>query len=280
MSQSSSSPLNSSPRTVIHLQNCQTIAYPSVGGIVLGHFSAVELSYLNLPRFHNTDRSSDPAEEDDLALRMLSLGAHWWPSYKLYARHIEEMNDVSIPYEFHFPPNVKVAYPSSGNGVWVLKFSADWPCFDDEYVRARYLPGKPDKWEERVGMCLSMDDRCEVLKGFGAKFYGSPGECEDLLGTIEEAVERGRVYEALLKKMEDLRYVAEWREWIKESYEQSEESYEQSEESYEQSEESYEQSEESYEQSEESYEQSEESYEQIEGNDQQIEETYEQSDDL
>ena len=56
---------------------CKVTAYPSSGGIVLGYFSAVELAHLNLSRTKPATRSSDPAEEDDLALRMLRLGAHW-----------------------------------------------------------------------------------------------------------------------------------------------------------------------------------------------------------
>ena len=67
--------------------SCKVTAYPSSGGIVLGYFSAVELVYLNLSRTKPANRSSDPAEEDDLALRMLRLGAHWWPSWDLYTLH-------------------------------------------------------------------------------------------------------------------------------------------------------------------------------------------------
>src|SRR5271156_4435185 len=60
--------------------SCKVTAYPSSSGIALGYFSAVELFYLNLSRAKPANRSSDPTEEDDLALRMLRLGAHWWPS--------------------------------------------------------------------------------------------------------------------------------------------------------------------------------------------------------
>jgi hypothetical protein len=91
-------------------------AYPSSGGIIFGYFSAVELVHLNLSRTKPANRSPDPAEEDDLALRMLRLGAYWWPSWDLYAIHREQTIE-GIPYDFHFPPNVNVGYPSSGKGM-------------------------------------------------------------------------------------------------------------------------------------------------------------------
>jgi hypothetical protein len=66
--------------------SCKATAYSSSGGIVLSYFSAVELAHLNLSRTKPTSRSSDPVE-DDLALRMLCLDAHWWPSWDLYTLH-------------------------------------------------------------------------------------------------------------------------------------------------------------------------------------------------
>ena len=80
-------PYDPNARTVFYDYSCQVTAYPSVGGLVLGFFSAVELAYLKLPRFKPANRSLDLAEEDDLALRMLRLGAHWWPNGSLYEQH-------------------------------------------------------------------------------------------------------------------------------------------------------------------------------------------------
>jgi hypothetical protein len=59
-------PYNPNARTEFYDSSCQVIAYPSVGGLVLGFFSAVELAYLNLPRLKATNRSLDAAEEDNL----------------------------------------------------------------------------------------------------------------------------------------------------------------------------------------------------------------------
>jgi len=198
-------------RTEFLSRLCKTTAYPSSGGIVLGYFSAVELAYLNLSRTKPANRSSDPAKEDDLALRMLHLGAHWWPSWILYAIHQKWIID-GIPYDFHFPPNVNVGYPSSGKGMWVFKFSADKRTWDEEDERKPYLERKPEDWEGRIGMVLTMDERCEVLKDFGATFYEKVEDCEDIAKTLEEGIRKGKRYEELLKKMGDMKYVDRWLE--------------------------------------------------------------------
>ncbi|EON66291.1 hypothetical protein W97_05684 [Coniosporium apollinis CBS 100218] len=197
------------PNTRRELQSGEVTAYPSSGGIVLGHFSAVELAHLNLSRTKPANRSSDPAEEDDLALRMLRLGAHWWPSWGLYARHKKRIID-GIPYDFHFPPVVNVGYPSSGKGVWVFKFSADKRTWDEEDERKPYLEREPDDWAGRIRMVLTMDERCEVLKDFGATFYEKVEDCVDIAKTLQEGVDKGKRYEELLKRMEDLKYVDRW----------------------------------------------------------------------
>ncbi|KAI9861626.1 MAG: hypothetical protein M1813_005236 [Trichoglossum hirsutum] len=189
--------------------SCKVTAYPSPGGIVLGYFSAVELAYLNLSRTKPANRSSDPAEEDDLALRMLGLGAHWWPSWDLYALHQEQIL-VGVPYDFHFPPDVNVGYPSSGKGVWVFKFSADKQTWGEEDDRKPYLERRPDDWEGRIKMALTMDERCEILEAFGATFYEKVEDCEDIAKTLQEGIQEGKRYEEWLKKMDDMDNLDKW----------------------------------------------------------------------
>jgi len=190
-----------------HLGN--VYAYPSLGGIIFGRFSAVEIAYLGLARFQPSNRSSNADEEDDLALRMLHLGAHWWPSMDIYHYHSGQV-EYGTPYDFHFPPNIQVAYPSSGEGVWVSKFTADRRNWDEREWRKPYLPRKPDDWDEKIGMVLTMDERCDVLKSFGATFYGTAEACDDIPKTLEEGIERDKPYKDLLKKMEDPIYFDRW----------------------------------------------------------------------
>jgi hypothetical protein len=198
-------------RTEFLSQLCIITAYPSSGNIIFGYFSAVKLVHLNLSRTKPANRSPDPAEEDDLALRMLRLGAYWWPSWDLYAIHRERIIE-GIPYDFHFPPNVNVGYPSSGKGIWVFKFSADKRTWDEEDERKPYLEIEPDDWKGKIGMTLTMDERCEVLKDFGATFYEKVEDCEDIAKTLQEGIRKGKRYEELLKRMEDMKYVDNWLE--------------------------------------------------------------------
>ncbi|KAL9615952.1 MAG: hypothetical protein Q9160_009124 [Pyrenula sp. 1 TL-2023] len=204
-------PFNPNARTEFLPHSCQTTAYPSSGGVVLGYFSAVEVAHLNLSRTHTTNRSSSPNDEDDLARRMLSLGAHWWPSWDLYARHQDRITS-GIPYDFHFPPVVNVAFPSDtrGAGLWVFKFSADMQTFDAEDRRTPYLPRKPDDWDASIGMALTMDERSDVLERFGGRFYERVEDCADLAGTVKQGIVQGKRYEELLGRMDDPNYLDEW----------------------------------------------------------------------
>lgn len=198
-------------RTQSLCQPCKTVAYPSAGGIVLGFFSAVELIYLNISRTETTKRSTDPAEEDDLATRMLKLGAYWWPSWEVYARHQAQIND-NITYDYLFPPVLNVGYPqmSSGGGVWVLKFSADQQTWDPEDMRKPYLERMPEDWPGSMDLVMTMDERCAVLKRFGATFYEKVEDCPDIAQSLPEAIQRGMRYAELLSKMNDVHYMCRW----------------------------------------------------------------------
>ncbi|KAI0817890.1 hypothetical protein GGR55DRAFT_673719 [Xylaria sp. FL0064] len=111
------------------------------------------------------------------------------------------------PYDFHFPPRINVGYPSSGNGVRVYKFSEDRMWFGEEGVVKPYLERQPDGWYEHINMALDADERCEVLRSFGARFYETVDDCDDIPKTLEEGYEKGKAYELFLRKIEDEDYV-------------------------------------------------------------------------
>ncbi|KAJ0333878.1 hypothetical protein COL922a_010325 [Colletotrichum nupharicola] len=182
------------------------VAYPSRGGLVLMHPSPLDLQHLDLPRTHDTPRSSLPAVEDGLADRMLRLGAHWWPSWTLYAQHADRLSSGTV-YDFHFPPDVYVGYPSSG-GVWVVRFSPDRGNLG-KHARTS-LPQRPEAWNRVMRHVLTMDERCEALKGFGARFYEDIDMCEDICKTVREGVEEFVRFEALLGRIEDREYQERW----------------------------------------------------------------------
>ena len=151
---------------------------------------------------NNTQTSYDAKEEDILTLRMMQLGAHWWPSGELYSRHRRE----DVPDGHHFPPNVDVCYPDSG-GLLVLRTSAGNSPYLDGLPGV--APERPDEWS-RITLCANMEERCEVLREFGAGFYKSVKECPDIPESLEEGVAQGKEYERLLKLMEDRDYVDQW----------------------------------------------------------------------
>ncbi|KAL0942011.1 uncharacterized protein CTRU02_204774 [Colletotrichum truncatum] len=190
------------------------VARPSIGGLVVSAKpSAIDLAHLGLPRTHDTQRPAAPATDDDLATRMLRLGATWWPDWDTYARHLSRIQVDDVIYDFHFPPQTHVGYPSTG-GVWVVKLSRDELWFDgfgrrDE--RTRTWPRKPKEWDLRMGMALDMDEKCSVIKLFGGTFYE---DLEGCAGEVARSLKEGREmfgqYEELLRTMDDGEYVKKW----------------------------------------------------------------------
>ncbi|KAK7926916.1 hypothetical protein PG985_003914 [Apiospora marii] len=201
---------NARPRTRFGASGCAVWAYPSVGGVVYGFFTAVQLKQLGLSNIEEANRSDNSDDEDRLSVAILQQGAHWWPRWGLYLRHKSKMR--TIPYDFHFPPSIHVAYPMSGNGVWVLKCSEDREWGDEDDFLKPSLPTVPEGLGPRRNLALTADEECEALKYFGATFYESPDQCEDLPNTLDEGVQRGERYEALLKRMEDPHYRDAWLE--------------------------------------------------------------------
>ena len=119
------------------------------------------------------------------------------------------MSEILIPYDYHFPPRLHMGY-SSGGGVWVLKYSQDIQTWDEEDTRKPYLTQKPDDFEGKIHMALTMDEHCDVLREFGAIFYAKAEECEDIPASLEEGIRRGEAYRELLGRMDDPHYVDRW----------------------------------------------------------------------
>ncbi|KAL2674272.1 hypothetical protein Neosp_012723 [[Neocosmospora] mangrovei] len=205
-------------RTIPGPNDCTVIAYPSVGGVVLGRFTGVELEWLGFSRSSKESYSRVPAdegslkEEDTLAVRLMQLGARWWPSLKFDVQH----SDLSYPYGYHYPPNLHIGYPSTspssstskGNGrpVLLLKtFARNSPLRLPEYD----APEKPDDWS-RLAACGTMEERCAVLRDFGATEWDDAKKCPDIPQSLHEGMAEGKRYEELLRKMEDSEYLDKW----------------------------------------------------------------------
>lgn len=180
------------------------VAYPSIGGVVLiKNPSAVDLQHLRLPNTHDTERSPD--QDDGLATRMVQLGAHWWPNWDLYFRHSSRV-DGGIFYDYHFPPNVDVAFPTTG-GAWVANYTRDAVRhqYEDKVCRS-WLPHAPDLWGVKMRYALTMDDKSEMIKDLGGTFYASIDEIPGRAKTVGEAVGLFEPFKQRLSNMEDDSY--------------------------------------------------------------------------
>jgi hypothetical protein len=133
--------------------SCTVFSYPSSGGIILKTVVGVELDCLDIPRTEYVQCHQDTTEEDEFALRLLQLGARWWPSIKFYHRH----PDAPYQYGYHYLPDRHVVYTSSGDVVILGLFA------DDSTARLEVddAPEKPETWV-RVALSASMDERCAV----------------------------------------------------------------------------------------------------------------------
>jgi hypothetical protein len=139
----------------------EVYGYPSTGGVLIKGVCAVELLHLNLDKFKKANRSLDPAEEDEFCKRLRSLGARWWLSE---GHHVDMMiGEGDLEKEAKV---VQTGWPSSGNGVWVLKYNAK-----DLNARLRV---------QLLKLASNMDERCQVIKELGGSFFEDPGACEDL----------------------------------------------------------------------------------------------------
>lgn len=169
--------------------------------------TAVELEYLGLSRFESVPSSHDPADEDAFAMRLLSLGAQWWTDIPRFDHHLDKLRTLTR-YDFHFPPDMHIGYPSTG-GVLVLKYSED-DRGDNEDWRKASLPQRSDDFRAKLGVAFTMDERCSVLSKFGAQFFTSVGDCADIPKSLSEAHERAKSFEALLLRMENPVYLDHW----------------------------------------------------------------------
>lgn len=177
------------------------VTYPSTGGVVfLRNPLAVDLQYLGLPNTHDTARLPD--EDDNLATRMVQLGAQWWPNWDIYFRHSSRVHD-GIFYDYHFPSKVDVAFPTTG-GAWVANFTRDAERYRyEDIVCQPWLPHAPNLWRVKMRYALTMNDKSEIMEDLGGTFYTYVEEVSGLAKTVHEAISLFEPFRERLNKMED-----------------------------------------------------------------------------
>ncbi|KAH6694155.1 hypothetical protein F5X68DRAFT_200372 [Plectosphaerella plurivora] len=140
-------------------------------GVWIKYLTPVEMSFLGVDRFQDTDRAAEQADEDAFCARLRMLGASFWelpPDWPPYIHSCWTVDQCNGPVK---DVRFEVGYPTSG-GVWVLDTNQGWD------------------WPKGVKLrnALTMDERCEVLKGFGGVFCENPAACPELARLMGDPV--------------------------------------------------------------------------------------------
>ena len=152
-------------RTVFDKEGGMARGYPPTGGILLPPLDAAVAQHLDLSRQAPSIRAQNAADEDDFCTRLRLLGAKWWDSEDEYVRKSIGLDEATEGDK----KEIVVGWPSNGRSVWILRLH-------DSDAR----PGDFGK----LGMCVSMDERCAMLQTWGAIFYEDPKAVEEFGGLI------------------------------------------------------------------------------------------------
>lgn len=96
---------------------------------------------------------------------MRMVGATWWAGE-------QEWIDVQLGLQDRTEVQgwrLVFGWPLSGHGVWVLRYESE-----------SALP----KDFGRITLAVDMDERCQVMRECGARFYDDPGSVEELKGWL------------------------------------------------------------------------------------------------
>ena len=158
-------PLNTNKRSEFGRLGCTVYGYPSAGGILIKETDVVDMQFLHLDRFTAAQRSANLIEEDAFCNRMRMVGAVWWAdeqewiNVQLGLRGKTEMEERRLVF----------GWPTDGEGVWVLRYESE-----------RAIP----RDFGRMSLAVDMDERCRIMREYGATFYDDPGRVEELEGRL------------------------------------------------------------------------------------------------
>jgi hypothetical protein len=187
----------------IDFEESRVYAYPSLGGQISAKVTGVELSWLGLSATSaNETMIDDMAQEDAFALRLLQIGGKWHPNKRL----TRETDGLFFEVRYQYKPrrlDLDVGYLPDG-GILLLKtlpgrpHQRIWPYADDD---PEILSEKPRDYA-RLDLCTTMEERCAVLRDFGATYYPSIEDCTDkiLPRTLKEGIAQGKSHARRLIK--------------------------------------------------------------------------------
>jgi hypothetical protein len=167
-------------RTVCNQDSVLVWAWPSRGGlIVLERATALDFDFLGLDSVHPPmRRDPDQDAEDKLCERLLLLGAKWFDSqerYQFVAGVAEDYDPDILALEAgkaQAPTTMERRWVSVGlpsrpkGGLWVAEYDTVMYGMQEKY---NLLPTDAGK----VSLARTMDEKCEILKSMGARFFAS-----------------------------------------------------------------------------------------------------------
>jgi hypothetical protein len=200
----------------ITFDSSRVYAYPSLGGEISARVTAVELSWLGLSvSSANESMIDDTVQEDAFALRLLQIGGKWLPN-KRFSRDTSGFF-FELDYRYREPrrPDLDVGYLADG-GILLLQtlpgrpYERSWHHADDELEP---MPEKPRDYS-RLELCTTMEERCSVLRNFGATLYPSIENCTDgtLPRTLEEGIAQGKNHTDRIMEINDDFWMPKHRE--------------------------------------------------------------------
>ena len=142
-------------RTEFGRLGCTAYGYPSNGGVLIKEVNLVDMQFLQLDRFSAAQRSFDMVQEDEFCARMRKIGAIWWADEQAWIDVQSGMREKTALES----RQLIFGWPRNGEGVWFLRYNNE-----------KEVP----KDFGKISLAINMDERCQVMKHYGAKFYADP----------------------------------------------------------------------------------------------------------
>jgi hypothetical protein len=138
--------------------------WPSSGGVWIKRLKSVELDYLGLSRFDDTERSSDQAEEDSFCAQFRKTGAkHYLLPPAWYDPDDVECKDIDACAFPNWAFNLELAHLKNGS-VWFLDM--------EKFYKSN---------NEATGLynVFNMEEKAIVLQRLGGTFCATMADCPE-----------------------------------------------------------------------------------------------------
>lgn len=151
-------------RTTFGRVTATVFGWPSTGGVIVKDAAnSVDLVFLGVDRLHASERAATAAEEDAFCEKLYLIGANWWEDE-------DDYNNVQLGARRRSPveeQELVFGYPANG-GVWVLT-----------YANRNDIPMDFG----RINMARDMDERCSIMREYGATYYDDAGQASRIRHT-------------------------------------------------------------------------------------------------